>query len=343
MKVICSQSCPYLYQSVLYFITKSSSTCFNVFLFVLPSNLTLFGLPALFSTPNRFGVEYHWETLAILHRSQTSAICSLPPLSCQGMPSPLVPTVPPFWWIIVLDRHQSEPHSLSHQHFLGAVDSWNLWHRLASLPHILWHLQYTQLTTLPFCPTTDHHIHSQPHWFLIQLYTHQFHLKYLSVVHPTQGTMLHGWHPGQDCTWQHCQPCSTCHTSSGSPLHCLSLRCSLADCIPMIHLMHLWGLALPPPSPWHNPVSSPSPLSTPLTQPYRSHSDVWTTMDLHNQHITVFWLPHTKCSKDGEDVYCVAQPGVIDPSLSWKTTLPSMTHWPMHTSLHTSTQAVFAL
>jgi hypothetical protein len=42
-------------------------------------------------------------------------------------------------------------------------------------------------------------------------------------------------------------------------------------------------------------------------------SDVSTTTDRHNLPVTVFRIPHTKCSKDGEDVYCAAQPEPINP------------------------------
>jgi len=42
-------------------------------------------------------------------------------------------------------------------------------------------------------------------------------------------------------------------------------------------------------------------------------SDVSTTTDRHNLPVTVFRIPRTKCSKDGEDVYCAAQPEPINP------------------------------
>ena len=42
-------------------------------------------------------------------------------------------------------------------------------------------------------------------------------------------------------------------------------------------------------------------------------SDICTTVDRHNNHITVFRLPCTKSSRDGEDVYCAAQLGSVCP------------------------------
>ena len=43
-------------------------------------------------------------------------------------------------------------------------------------------------------------------------------------------------------------------------------------------------------------------------------SDVRSATDRHGHHVTVFRIPRTKCSKDGEDVYCAAQPGPINPT-----------------------------
>jgi hypothetical protein len=42
-------------------------------------------------------------------------------------------------------------------------------------------------------------------------------------------------------------------------------------------------------------------------------SDVRYATDRHGHHVTVFKIPRTKCSRDGEDVYCAAQPGPINP------------------------------
>lgn len=42
-------------------------------------------------------------------------------------------------------------------------------------------------------------------------------------------------------------------------------------------------------------------------------SDILSKQDRHGFKVTVFHLPHTKCSIDGEDVYWAAQPGVVDP------------------------------
>ena len=42
-------------------------------------------------------------------------------------------------------------------------------------------------------------------------------------------------------------------------------------------------------------------------------SDVCDKTDCHGHQVTVFRIPHTKCSKDGEDVYCAAQPHPVNP------------------------------
>ena len=42
-------------------------------------------------------------------------------------------------------------------------------------------------------------------------------------------------------------------------------------------------------------------------------ADINLTQDRHGFKVTVFHLPHTKCSVDGEDVYWAAQSGIIDP------------------------------
>ena len=42
-------------------------------------------------------------------------------------------------------------------------------------------------------------------------------------------------------------------------------------------------------------------------------SDVRATVDHHDNHVIVFRLPHTKSSRDGEDIYCAAQLGSICP------------------------------
>ena len=42
------------------------------------------------------------------------------------------------------------------------------------------------------------------------------------------------------------------------------------------------------------------------------HSDIWMAMDHHGYHIMVFHLPCMKCFKEGKDMYCSAQPGVIN-------------------------------
>ena len=42
-------------------------------------------------------------------------------------------------------------------------------------------------------------------------------------------------------------------------------------------------------------------------------SNILVRRDRNNLKVTVFHLPHTKCSVDGEDVYWAAQDGVIDP------------------------------
>jgi len=42
-------------------------------------------------------------------------------------------------------------------------------------------------------------------------------------------------------------------------------------------------------------------------------SDVCDKTDCHGHQVTVFRIPHTKCSKDGEDVYCAAQPHQVNP------------------------------
>lgn len=43
------------------------------------------------------------------------------------------------------------------------------------------------------------------------------------------------------------------------------------------------------------------------------YSDICNTVDHHNNHVTAFKLPHTKCTKDREDVYCAPQLGVVNP------------------------------
>ena len=43
------------------------------------------------------------------------------------------------------------------------------------------------------------------------------------------------------------------------------------------------------------------------------HSDVWHQQDHHGFKVTVFNIPHMKCSKDGEDVYFAAQTGLVNP------------------------------
>lgn len=42
-------------------------------------------------------------------------------------------------------------------------------------------------------------------------------------------------------------------------------------------------------------------------------SDVREAQDRHGHLVTVFRIPRTKCSNAGEDVYCAAQPGLVDP------------------------------
>jgi hypothetical protein len=42
-------------------------------------------------------------------------------------------------------------------------------------------------------------------------------------------------------------------------------------------------------------------------------SDVREKQDRHGHLVTQFTLPRTKCSKDGEDVYCAAQPSTVNP------------------------------
>ena len=43
------------------------------------------------------------------------------------------------------------------------------------------------------------------------------------------------------------------------------------------------------------------------------HTDINLTQDCHGFKVTVFHLPHTKCSIDREDIYWAAQSGIIDP------------------------------
>ena len=71
---------------------------------------------------------------------------------------------------------------------------------------------------------------------------------------------------------------------------------------------------------WADELAVPSIDSFDLTAHSR-RTDVYKKTDCHNLPVTVFRIPHTKCSKDGKDIYCATQPGPINPVFELKNQL----------------------
>ena len=71
---------------------------------------------------------------------------------------------------------------------------------------------------------------------------------------------------------------------------------------------------------WADELAVPSIDSFDLTAHSR-RTDVYMKTDCHNLPVTVFRIPHTKCSKDGKDIYCATQPGPINPVFELKNQL----------------------